>query len=819
MPRTAVLLVLALVCLLPRWPESAWLESAWPKSAWAEQPAATPAAPATTATAPAATGQVARPGAADDALRALEILRDDKRRAELIATLEAIAAAGQGDRGTPGRETTAPAAPGQGQSAETPAAKTADSTIRLAPDSLGARMLLGVSETMRDAMRQAQTTFFAVGDLPWLARWVYSTVTEPLMRGWILGVLWRLALVVAIGLALGALTWRALRRPRAALDATIAAASDTARQAAEAESLERAEYGAVEAEGEEATQSEEPGRLSLARRIAFALGLFGLNMAPILGFVIGTHAALASPLGGTQLSQLVITSLVQAVTLWRASLALVGAMAAPGRGAARLLPIADDTVGWLLRWTGRIAAITFFATALLQSALLLGLPRPAHAGWLKIASLAWVTCLVMMVAQRRHAVAEWLRGDGRSPFGDMRRMLAPVWHWLAIAYLLAMWVVWAADYGVGEVHVLTAMISTLVVLVAMRLLSAGIVRTLERRLAVPADLAERYPGLELRAHSYRQLIHWLVGACVLVAGLLVLGEIWGLSPVQRLLSTRTGRDMLASMGTIGTTLALALGVWEAVTLGMGRHMARLTAQGEAARSARLRTLQPMLRTALLVAIIIVVGLTVLSQIGVNIAPLLAGAGVLGLAIGIGSQRLVQDLITGLFLLLENAMQVGDVVTVAGVSGVVEDLSIRSIRLRTEDGSMQIIPFSAVTSVTNMTRDFSQAVIEVQVSYHDDYDRVIAVMQDIAADLRADPLWQTDIINDLEVMGLIAFDVSGITIKCRLRCLPFSRWRVQREFHRRLKLRFEQEGIEIPYPHRKIIVEGRSDVATAPGTVK
>jgi moderate conductance mechanosensitive channel len=203
-------------------------------------------------------------------------------------------------------------------------------------------------------------------------------------------------------------------------------------------------------------------------------------------------------------------------------------------------------------------------------------------------------------------------------------------------------------------------------------------------------------------------------------------------------------------------------------------------------------------------LLIFVGLIVLSEIGVNIAPLLAGAGVLGIAIGFGSQKLVQDVITGLFLLLENTIQVGDVVIAGGLAGVVEYLSIRSIRLRAEDGSVHVIPFSSVTTVTNMTRDFGHAVIEAQVSYEDDYDAVVAVLKEIVAEMREEPRWQNEIRDDLEVMGLDKFADSAIIIKARVRVGPFGRWAVLREFNRRMKQRFDEHGIEIPYPHQQLV---------------
>src|SRR5271168_2454924 len=164
---------------------------------------------------------------------------------------------------------------------------------------------------------------------------------------------------------------------------------------------------------------------------------------------------------------------------------------------------------------------------------------------------------------------------------------------------------------------------------------------------------------------------------------------------------------------------------------MDRKLTALSRDGHFARAARLRTFRPMLRTVLLCVIVAVVGLTALSEVGVNIAPLLAGAGIVGIAIGFGSQKLVQDLITGLFLLLENAIQVGDWVTAAGLSGSVEMLSIRTMRLRAGDGSVHIVPFSSVTSVTNANRGIGNAAISVVVDFKEDTDRVGEALKQIA----------------------------------------------------------------------------------------
>jgi small-conductance mechanosensitive channel len=212
----------------------------------------------------------------------------------------------------------------------------------------------------------------------------------------------------------------------------------------------------------------------------------------------------------------------------------------------------------------------------------------------------------------------------------------------------------------------------------------------------------------------------------------------------------------------------------------------------------------MLRTALLVSIGLFAGLMVLGEIGVNIAPLLAGAGVIGLAIGFGSQKLVQDIITGLFLLLENTMQVGDTVSLGGLTGTVENLSVRTIRLRALDGSVHIIPFSAVTTVTNMTRDFGYAVIDVEVSVNEDPDRIGEVLRGIGREMRAEPRWQTVIRDEIDVLGVDRFLATTLVLRARVRTMPAQRWAVARELNRRIKHRFDELAIESPMTSYKVL---------------
>jgi len=205
-----------------------------------------------------------------------------------------------------------------------------------------------------------------------------------------------------------------------------------------------------------------------------------------------------------------------------------------------------------------------------------------------------------------------------------------------------------------------------------------------------------------------------------------------------------------------------------------------------------------------VALIGTFGLTVLSEIGVNIAPLLAGAGILGVALGFGSQKLVQDFITGIFLLLENAMQVGDAVTVAGLSGSVENLSIRTMRLRAGDGSVHIIPFSSVSTVTNSNRGIGNAAVTVSVPVSEDTDHVSDVLAEIAKDMRGERRFADMMHSDLQLWGVDKVDGGIVTVVGQIVCTDGGRWGVQREFNRRMNIRFKELGIKIATPMQTVI---------------
>jgi small conductance mechanosensitive channel len=308
----------------------------------------------------------------------------------------------------------------------------------------------------------------------------------------------------------------------------------------------------------------------------------------------------------------------------------------------------------------------------------------------------------------------------------------------------------------------------------------------------------RTSSFMIRAHSYNPLIRFLLRATIAVLVMMLVLQGWGVDAFGWLLNNTISRALLSMVFSVVITVAIAIVLWEYTNFRLERRVDKLSASGRTRQAARLRTLTPMLRAGFGAILVVVTLIICLSHIGVNTTGLLAVSSVVGIAVGFGSQKLVQDVITGLFLLFEDAMQVGDVVSLAGMSGTVERLSIRTIRLRGGDGSVNIIPFSSVTTVTNQTRDFSYAQISIMVGYHEDIDHVTAVLKEIGAKMREEAAWSTMMRDDLQLYGLDSFDEMGLVCTGQIRTGPGQHWAVRREFYGRVQRRFAEEGIELSH---------------------
>jgi small conductance mechanosensitive channel len=219
------------------------------------------------------------------------------------------------------------------------------------------------------------------------------------------------------------------------------------------------------------------------------------------------------------------------------------------------------------------------------------------------------------------------------------------------------------------------------------------------------------------------------------------------------------------------------------------------------RQQRVQTVAALARHVIQVVFVIVAVLTVLGTVwDIEIGPILASVGVLGLAVSFGAQSLVKDIITGTFMLLEGQFGIGDVISVGDASGAVEKITLRTTVLRDLNGAVHIIPNGEITRVTNLTKAWSRAVLDIGVAYREDVDRVIAVLEDEGERFHQDPQWRELLLDPPEVLGVESFADSAMVIRMLARTLPEKQWNVGRELRRRIKIRFHAEGIEIPFPH-------------------
>jgi small conductance mechanosensitive channel len=271
--------------------------------------------------------------------------------------------------------------------------------------------------------------------------------------------------------------------------------------------------------------------------------------------------------------------------------------------------------------------------------------------------------------------------------------------------------------------------------------------------------------------------------------------------------------------TVTVIILITLALWELFSFLIERSVSEQDEEGELRLSNRTRTLLSIVRNSMLVFLSVIALFLILSELGLNVAPLLAGAGVIGLAIGFGSQKLVQDIINGMFVLLGDTMRVGDVVEVAGRSGTVEQMSLRTVALRDLSGAVHTIPYSAIDTVMNYTKDFSYAVIDMEVAYRENIDEVIEALRLLGEEMNRDSHFRRVILEPLEILGVDAFTGSAIVIKIRFKTRPLKQWEVAREFRRRIKNRFDQLGIEIPHPHQTVYFGGDRQGQAMPARIQ
>ena len=541
--------------------------------------------------------------------------------------------------------------------------------------------------------------------------------------------------------------------------------------------------------------------LTLSRKLLGVLAAFLIDVAASLsaalaGYVLST--ILADGAGGKTLFAL---QFLTAFVMIEIAKAVSRGVFATRYDQLRLLPLSPEAAAYWNHWLTLLIGLTGYglmvAVPVAEAVFL-----PAAAKVLGLIIMLGVYIYgVRVVWKNRHAVRAGLvrRAEQSSTavFGTLLRVLGRIWHLIALAYFTMLLAVSQADQDQALVFMTRATIQTVAAVVIGLALAATLSSLLSRRIQLPDDWRRALPLLESRINAYVPATLKALRLLILITVSLVVLDAWRAFDLLAWLESANGRATVALVFRVGIILAMAALSWT-VLASLIEH--RLSLSGGIHRpSEREKTLLMLFRNAAAVVIATMTALIVLSQIGIDIGPLIAGAGVAGLAIGFGAQKLVQDVITGVFIQLENGMNQNDVVELAGIFGTVEKITIRSVVIRTLDGGYHLIPFSTIDKLTNHTRDFGYHYGEYNIAHRENVDEAIAQLELAFKDLMQDPELSREVLEDISIPGVTGLTERGFTIRVLIKTTPGNQWAIQRGFNRLVKQRFDAAGIELPYP--------------------
>lgn len=386
-------------------------------------------------------------------------------------------------------------------------------------------------------------------------------------------------------------------------------------------------------------------------------------------------------------------------------------------------------------------------------------------------------------------------------FAVLFKLASKLWVVLAVAYFTTLFVSSQLDPTEALPFMISATLQTLLAAAIGFGISGVLSKAIGKRLTFSESVRNKLPLLEARVNSYIPNALKVIRVAILVIVALVIANAWQLFDLGSWLASDIGLQTISTFTRVAIVLAVAALLWIVVASLIEHRLNPNTGSGKP--TARQETLLELFRNALAILILTLTVMIALSQIGVNIGPLIAGAGVLGLAIGFGAQSLVQDIITGVFIQLENAINTGDVVTAGGVTGTAERLTIRSVGIRDLDGAYHIVPFSSASIVTNYQREFAFFRTEYGIAYREDIDNAIYHLREAFAELRQDPVVNENILEDMQVPGVTALGDSSVNIRIMIKTKPGTQWAVGRAFNRLVKMHFDRAGIEIPFPHQTL----------------
>ena len=551
--------------------------------------------------------------------------------------------------------------------------------------------------------------------------------------------------------------------------------------------------------------------------LAAVVDLLTVILAWVAGYAVALFAIGSN--GEMNVSQSLFLNAFLAIEIFKVILRTVFA----GRDdALRLLPISAESATYWHIWLVRLT--NYIGYGMLLAVPLVNLNINPVIGQLVsvLVVLSAFIYAVLVIMQNRMLVKQRLLFHAQQSTLSFSRVslgiLARSWHVLGIVYFAVMAGALLLRPEDALPMMLKATFQTILALVIGGLVAKFMAKTIGRPVHVSDDLRSRFPLLEERLNGFVPNIYKTLRILLVVVVAAVILDAWGIFSLSAWLASDAGIQTIGTVISVAAILVGAMAIWIALASWI-EHRLNPNDDGQMP-TARAKTLLTIFRNAAAIALIIMTVMIVLAEIGVNIGPLLAGAGVLGLAIGFGAQKLVQDVITGVFIQMENAINAGDIVTAGGITGTAEKLTIRSLGLRDLSGTYHMIPFSAVDTVSNFMREFAYHVGEYGVAYRENTDEVIVHLREAFAELMADPEQREKIlIDELEVHGVTALADSSVNIRVRIKTLPGTQWGVGRAYNRLVKQHLDAAGIEIPFPHMTIYFGQDKDGSAPPAPLK
>lgn len=547
---------------------------------------------------------------------------------------------------------------------------------------------------------------------------------------------------------------------------------------------------------------------TMSARVAAISTWFFLSLIPVIVF-IGMALAIVDYVNPAKLSRFIVMTVIYALALLRLIRVGTRFFLSPRIPALRLLPFSTEQAFYVQKWIRTYSVVLVFGYFVAEIAAIVKVPAAAISGFFSIIALIIVGMTIVVIMQKRSMVSTFLRGDlsaarAKNSLMDYSRLwLARTWHVLAISYLVIGYAVTMLGAEGGFTLMLQGTIGTLLTLFLMRL-----------AFYMSAKLTHRKKGEEKSIGFLRPILRLVIRFLAWVFGAASVAASWGVD-VSAIVAGPLGQRVVGSGVTIISTVLVLAFAYEMIRGFVDRRLHPVNSKGEPVEaSARVKTLLPMLNYASMFVLSLIGGMVILSELGVNTGPLLAGAGVLGVAVGFGSQTLVKDFLTGLFIIMEESISIGDAVEIGDNKGVVESMTMRTVRLRDAQGSLHIMPFSEITRIINASKGFAFALMDIGVSYDCNLEQAMQVMKKVGDDMRHDPVFGALILDNTEILGIEQFADSSITIRCRIKTIGGKQWDVRRAYMLRLKHSFDREGIEIPFPHRVVYHRRENGVTEA-----